>query len=390
MTTLEQLEIRALAREFAAGEIRPGAAERDAGQGIPEELLGKVAELGFLGMRIPEAEGGLGLDLPTYLVALEELAWGDPAVALTVALQNGPVAGLLLAAGSPEQRQWLSRLASGEVLGAWAVAEPETGGDLDGLAARASRDGDRWVLSGRKAWVTNGAHAGLLVVAARTGEGPSDVGLFLVPAGAPGLSAGDPLNTLGMRASQTVDLDLDGVTLPADALLGGASQGRVLLEGVALESRLGVAALGVGIARAAAEHATTYALEREQFGRPIAGFEAVREKLGGMATRIAAARALLLKAAQRVEAGVPEGAGSVLEGEDPASVSAMARLVAGETAEWVASQAVQIYGGYGYMRHYPVEKLMRDAQAVQILEGTPEVLRLRVAERVIGGMRSGG
>lgn len=390
MMTMEQLEIRALAREFAAGEIRPGAAERDAARTIPGDLLGKVAELGFLGMRVPEAEGGLGLDLPTYLVALEELAWGDPAVALTVALQNGPVAGLLQAAGSTEQRQWLPRLASGEALGAWAVAEPDSGSDLDGLGTRASRDGDGWSLAGRKAWVSHGARADVLLVAARTGEDRSEIGLFVVPAGAQGLKAGEPLNTLGMRASQTVDLELDGVRLPGDALLGGASEGRALLASVARESRLGVAALGIGIARAAAEHATTYALEREQFGRPIAGFEAVREKLGGMATRIAAARALLLKAAQQVEGAGPGGAGSVLEGDDPESVSAMARLVAGETAEWVASQAVQIYGGYGYMRHYPVEKLMRDAQAVQILEGTVEVLRLRVAERVIDEARTRG
>jgi alkylation response protein AidB-like acyl-CoA dehydrogenase len=390
MLTAEQLEIRALAREFARGEIRPGVAERDAAQAIPPELMAKVAELGFLGMRVPEAYGGLGLDLATYLMALEELAWGDPAVSLTVAIQNGPVTGLLLAAGSDEQRGWLVRLASGEALGAWAVAEPDAGGDLDGLTTRAHRDGDEWVLSGRKAWVTNGAGADLFLVATRTGEAPSDVGIFLVPAGTAGLTAGQRLNTLGMRASETVDLALDGVRLPPGALLGGASEGRALLERVAPESRLGVAALGVGIARAAAEHATTYALEREQFGQPIAGFEAVREKLGGMATRIASARALLLQAAQRVEAGAPEGVGSVLEGDDAPSVSAMARLVAGETAEWVASQAVQIYGGYGYMRHYPVEKLMRDAQAVQILEGTVEVLRLRVAERVIDEVRTGG
>lgn len=388
MLTAEQQEIRALAREFAAGEIRPGAGDRDAAQTLPDGLLEKVAELGFLGMRIPEGHGGLGLELGTYLVALEELAWGDPAVALTVALQNGPVAGALRLSGTPAASAWLPRLASGEVLGAWAVAEPETGGDLDGIDTRATRDGDAWVLEGRKAWVTNGARAGVILVAARTGPASSDLGLFLVPAGTPGLRAGPPENTLGMRASQTVELSLEDVRLPAGALLGDAAGGSGLLQAVAPESRLAVAALGVGIARAAAEHATAYALEREQFGQPIAHFEAVREKLGGMATRISAARALLMHAAGRV--GSTDPAGPVLEGGEAHSVSAMARLVAGETAEWVASQAVQIYGGYGYMRHYPVEKLMRDAQAVQILEGTVEVLRLRVADRVIDEARSRG
>lgn len=388
MLTAEQLEIRALAREFASGEIRPGAGDRDAQQTIPDELFSKLADLGFLGMRIPEADGGLGLELSTYLLALEELAWGDPAVALTVALQNGPVASALQAAGSPAAQAWLPRLASGEVLGAWAVAEPESGGEVDAVTTRAVADGDGWVLDGRKAWVTNGGRAGLVLVLARTGGLSSELGLFMVPRDAPGLGVGGQVNTLGMRASQTVDLSLEGVRLPADALLGPPTGARGILDRIAPEARLAMAALGVGMARAAAEYATTYALEREQFGQPIAHFEAVREKLGGMATRIASARALLLHAADRLSAGGERG--PVLEGGDAVSACAMARLVAGEAAEWVSSQAVQIYGGYGYMRHYPVEKLMRDAQAVQVLEGAVEVLRMQVGERVIDEVRGGG
>ena len=378
MWTTEQREIRTLAREFASGEIRPGSSEWDDARALPASLWEKLGELGFFGMQVPEAHGGLGLDTATFLVALEELAWGDAAAAFPVALHNGAVVSLLASAGSGgQQSTWLPRLASGECPGAWAVSE-SGGEDLSGIRTRAVREGDGWILSGRKSWVVMAEGAGLLVVSARTGEGPDDVGLFLVERNAQGVVVGPPANTLGLRALPMVDVTLQDVRLPDAALVGSATGGTALMEGVAASHRLGLAAIALGIARAAAEHANAYAAERTQFGQSIAGFEAVQEKLGSMATRITTARALLQHAATTGGERIP-----ALEGGDSGTAAAMARIVAGETAEWVTSQAVQIFGGYGYMRDYPVEKLMRDAQATQILGGTPEVLRLVVARAML-------
>lgn len=376
MLTAEQIEIQALAREFAGGEIRPGVLAWDAARAHPEGLREKLAELGFLGMRIPESDGGLGLDLVTFLLALEELAWGDASVAVTVARQNGPVAGLLLTAGAGEQREWLPLLASGEVLGAWGVPHP--GSDLDARPVAVERRGEEWVLSGRIPRVVDGGRAGVLVVeaSAHGEEGATD--LFLVPGDAPGLTAGERVSTLGLRALPVVPVDLAEVRVPESSRVGPPGGGRALVERLAPEALLAMAAVGIGIARAAAEHAVRYALERVQFDRPIAEFEAIREKLGGMVVRVSAARAALHQAARRVE-GVDVDPASVLEGGEAASAAAAACLAAGDAAEWVASEAVQIHGGYGYMRDYPVEKLMRDAQAVRVLEGTPDHLRLRAA-----------
>jgi len=378
MLTSEQMEIRELARDFAAGEIRQGSAEWDAARVLPGSLREKLAELGFYGMRVPESDGGLGLDRQAFLVALEELAWGDAAAALPVALHNCVVVGLLVDSGSPEQRgEWLPRLASGERLGAWAVSEG-AGEELAATTTRAVRAGDGWVLSGRKSWVVMSTPDGLLVVAARTGDDPEAVGLFLVAADTEGVVLGPPANTLGLRALPIVEVTLRDVRVPGEALVGSPDGAGALLERVGAEQRLGLAAIALGIARSAAEHATRYSRERSQFGQTIASFEAVQEKLGGMATRITATRALLHHAAS----GEP-GPAPAFEGGSLQTGAAMARLMAGETAEWVASQAVQIFGGYGYMRDYPVEKLMRDAQATQILGGTPELLRIAVARAVL-------
>ncbi len=273
MLTAEQLEIRSLAREFAAGEIRPHTAAWDEARALDDDVFAKLAELGFLGMLVPEAYGGLDLDPVTYLLVLEELAWGDAAVALSVAIQNGPVAGLLVRRGSDEQKQaWLPRLASGEVLGAFALSEAGAGSDPGRLTATAERDGDGWRLNGTKRWVTNGGRAGLVVVFARTsGEG---VGAFLVEPSADGYRVAGRETTMGLRASETATVELDGVRVGPDALVGDAGEGlSYALEALDL-GRCGIAAQAVGIARAAMEHATAYALERQQFGQPIAEFDA--------------------------------------------------------------------------------------------------------------------
>lgn len=379
MVTLndEQRELQALAREFAGAEIRPYAAAWDEQRTLDPAIFDKLAESGFLGMLVPEEHGGLGFDLPTYLAVLEEIAWGDAAVALAVAIHNGPVAYLLEKHGTDEQKMhWLPRLASGEVMGAFALSEPGTGSDASAVATRATRQGDGWELNGHKRWVTNGARAGLVVVFART----SDDGLsaFLVASDVPGYQVGEREWTMGLRASETMHLHLDQVSLPADGLLGRVDSGL----GYALEAldlgRIGIAAQAVGVGRAALEHATRYAMEREQFGRPIGRFGALQAKLADAAQRLAGGRALAYEAAA---AWTSTTNGTPRTGVDGVTAkAAIAKLAASEAATFAADEAVQIYGGYGYMRHYPVEKLLRDAKGAEIYEGTNEIMR-----RVIAG-----
>jgi hypothetical protein len=382
MPTSEQLEIQALARDFAGRELRSHGAAWDAGRALDDEIFEKLAEIGFMGMLIPGSYGGLELDLPTYLLVLEELAWGDASVALAVAIHNGPVASVLRRHGSEEQRtRWLPVLASGEALGAFALSEPEVGSDARAVATRAEREGDGWRLNGRKRWVTNGARAGLVVTFARTGE--DGVGAFLVPPDTDGYTVGGRETTLGLRASETVAVELSDVRLGADALLGDAAAGLAYALEALDVGRAGIAAQAVGIARAAMEHAAAYALEREQFGGAIARFGAIQAKLADMAHRIAAGRALAHEAGAALDAA-RNGAGHPRTGVGGVtSRAAIAKLVASEAATWVADEAIQVYGGYGYMRHYPVEKLLRDAKGTEIYEGTNEIMRKVIAREVL-------
>lgn len=375
MLTTEQREIRDMARDFVEGEIVPRAAAWDRDRAFDREVLDKLAELGFMGMLTPPAYGGLGFDAPTYLVALEEISRGDAALALTVAIQNGPVPHILLAHGSEEQKsRWLPALASGEKIAAFALSEADAGSDPSGIATRAREGDGGWDISGSKKWVTNGSRADLAIVFARTGSAGSrpPIGAFLVDTDAGGYRVGRREKTMGLCASETVSVDLEGVRVGPDRLV--ADPGRAL--GYALGAldlgRLGIGAQAVGIAQAALEHATGYARERRQFGRPIADFGAIRSSLAMMAARIAASRALVMEGAAAWEA---RGRG-VGEGLPVTARSAMAKLLATETAMLVTEEAVRIFGGYGFMREFPVEKLMRDAKGTEIYEGTSEVLRL--------------
>ena len=397
MLTTEQLEIQALAREFAEGEIRPHTARWDETRELDDGIFAKLAELGFMGMRIPEQFGGLGLDWTTYLLVLEELAWGDAAVGLSVAVHNGPVAELLLAHGSDAQKErWLPRLASGELLGAFALSEPEAGSDARSLETLAERAAGGWKLRGRKRFVTNGGRAGLVAVFARTaqpaqdGAGRAGVACFLVEPPADGYRVGDRETTMGLRASETVTIHLDGLAIGDDAVLGQPSGGFGYAMSALDVGRAGIGAQAVGIARAAFEHATAYALEREQFSHPIADFGAIQEKLAEMAARIEGARALVLSAGALLEARAQGGgAGEPDTGERTAAArAAMAKLLASRTAMWVADEAVQVFGGYGYMRDYPVEKLMRDAKGTEIYEGTSEILRVVIARELLAAARA--
>lgn len=380
MWTAEQLEIQALAPEFAEGEIRPHTSRWDREKDLDDEIFGKLGEMGFLGMRVPEEYGGLGLEFSTYLLALQELAWGDASVALSVAIHNGPVTTLLLEHGSDEQKgTFLPALASGSTLGALALSEPGSEGHADRLTMAATRSDGTWRLDGTKRWVTNGDRAGLVVVLASTEHlGESSAGAFLVPRESPGYSVVGREATMGLRASQTVSVELDGVEIGRDRVLGDPTEGFEYALEALLVSRVGIAAQAVGIAQSAFEHATDYALERHQFGQAIADFGAIQDKLAGMASRIAGARLLTHAAGAGLEGCSPStGVTSAL------AITAIAKLTAADCATWVTDEAVQVFGGYGYMRDYPVEQLMRDAKGMEIYEGTSEVLRSVIASEVL-------
>ena len=377
--TPDQLEIRALAREFAAGEIRPHAARWDADRALDPEIFSKLGEMGFMGMRIPEAFGGLDLDLSTYLMVLEELAWGDAGLALAVAIHSGPVTSLIREYGTEEQKErYLPPMALGETLAAFALSEPDAGSDAQSLQARWRKTDSGVVLNGRKKWVTNGGRAGVVLLFAR-GEDDGDISAFLVDRHLDGYSIGKREVTMGLSASETVEVDLEGVSLGTDALLGEEGSGFAYAMEAMEIGRLGVASQSLGIARAAFEHARDYAGERVQFGKALSGFQAIRFKLAEMVTRITGARALTFSAAQALEGATdPEGPG-------PGVMAAMAKLSASEAAVWTADEAVQIFGGYGYMRDYPVERLLRDAKGTEIYEGTNEIMRLVIAREAVRG-----
>ena len=344
MTTAEILEIKQLARQFAEAELRPHVEKWDHDARLDPQALAQLAELGFFGMLIPEAFGGMEFDLPTYVSVLEELAWGEPGVALTVATHSF-VADVIVRGGTDDQkRRWLEPMARGEVLACVAISEEKpaklSGGKLDG----------------QKEWVTNGSTAQLALVTAGNEA-------WLIPTDAAGYRAGERETTMGFRPLEIVSVQLDNVAVETDQRLNGDFDFTSETHGV---SRLAIAAISLGIAQAALDHAVGYADIREQFSTKLREFEGIQYKLAEMATRVEAARGLLQTAAA----------------EPSIKSSSMAKFFASETAMWVTTNAVQVYGGYGYMRDYPVEKLMRDAKATEILEGTNEIQRVLIAREL--------
>ncbi|PYP98936.1 MAG: acyl-CoA dehydrogenase [Gemmatimonadetes bacterium] len=370
--TETQRQIVELARDFARTRIEPFAAEWDRRAHFDRAVIDELGRLGFLGLSVPEEYDGMGLDTVTYLLALEEIAAADASVAVSLSIHNAIPATMLIRHGSAAQKQrWLKPMARGELLAGFAMSEAEAGSDAAALRTQAARDGEGWVLSGAKAWATNGATADLMMVMARSERG---ISAFVVPTDAPGYRPGKPEDKMGLRASNTVALALEDVRLPGEHLLGEEGAG----FGYAMEGldagRLGIAVQAVGIARRALEHAVAYCAERRQFGQPLREFEAVQFKLADMATRIEAARALVHVAATQRD-----------RGEDITTHTSMAKLFASETAMWVTTQAVQLFGGYGYMRDFPVEKLFRDAKVTEIYEGTSEIQRIIVARGLYPG-----
>ena len=370
----EQREVQRLARDFALAEIAPHAAQWDREAHFERGIVAKMGELGFLGMLIPEMYDGLGVDTVTYLLALEEIAAVDASTAVLMSVHNSLPTQMLLRWGSEEQKQrFLRPMARGEMLGAFALSEPDAGSDAAALRAQATRDGDGWILEGTKSWVTSGSCADVVLVMARTDtadnrKGARGIGAFIVTPDLPGFTVGKKEDKMGLRASPTVQLVFDGMRVPAENLLGDPSEGFIYAMQSLDNGRLGISAQSIGIARTALEESIRYSAERKQFGKAIREFEAIQFKLADMATHVTAARALLHAAAAAKDRGEPI-----------TQFSSMSKLFSSETAMYVTTEAIQIFGGYGYIKEYPVERLFRDAKVTEIYEGTSEIQRLVIA-----------
>ena len=360
-------------REFCQAKIAPLSAEYDRSGEYPREQLRGLAELGLLGATVPEAWGGAGLDSVTYALCLEEIAAADASVAVIVSVQNGLPEQMLLGYGTDVQRErYLRPLATGEALGAFCLTESSSGSDAASLRLKATRDGEGWILDGSKSWITSGNQADTYLVMARTGgAGARGVSCFIVERSAPGLSFGKPEEKLGLHAAHTTTVSFDSVRVPADSMLGQEGQGLSIALSCLDAGRIGIAMQATGIARAAFEHAARYALSREQFGRPIAENQGVSFKIADMAARIEGARLVALKAAWLKDVGQPYG-----------REASIAKLLASETAVDVTREAIQVFGGNGYSREYPVERLYRDAKITEIYEGTSEIQRVVISRSV--------
>ncbi len=369
-------EIRELIRSLAQSEIVPFVRKWDEASEFPRDVVRKLGELGLFGVLVPEAYGGAGLTYGDYIAAVEELAAAEAGLALTMAAHNSLCTNhIALFGDEPQKRRWLPALASGETLGAWGLTEPEAGSDAGGTKTVATRAGDGWVLRGSKTFTTNASVGGVAVVMARTSPGTDHRGIsaFIVPLDAKGVAIGRKEDKLGMRTSDTASVTLEECRLPADALLGREGEGFTQAMEVLDGGRISIAALGVGIARGALDAAVAYSKQRRQFARPIAQFQAIRLKLADMATATDAARLLTERAAQAKDAG-----------ESVTLVASQAKLFASETAVRVCEEAIQIHGGYGYIKDYPVEKYWRDSKLCTIGEGTSEIQRLVIARELLG------
>ncbi len=373
--TEEQQQVRHLIREFAEAEIAPHAREWDEAEHFPRELIPKLGELGVLGAIFPEEYGGAALTSLDYAIIIEELARVDPAIALTVAAHTGLCASHIFLAGTPEQRRkYLPPLARGEKLGAWGLTEATSGSDASHMRTMAVKRDGVWILNGAKNFTTNGSCADIYVVFAVTDRAQEKKGIsaFIVERGTPGLHPGRKEKKLGMRASDTAQVLLEDCPVPEENLLGELNLGFVDALRVLDGGRITIAALAVGLAQGAYEAALRYARERWAFGRPIAEFQAIQFKLADMATAIEAARLLTYHAAERKA-----------RGHRVTKEASMAKLFASEMAVRVSEEAIQIFGGYGYIRDHSVEKFWRDAKLLTIGEGTSEIQRLIIAREIL-------
>jgi butyryl-CoA dehydrogenase len=373
--TDEQQMVQALAREFADQEVRPIAAECDREARFPHATVKRMGELGLLGIAVPEKWGGGGGDAVAYVLALEEVAVACAAHAVVMSVNNSLVCDPLLKFGTPAQHErFLVPLASGKGLGCFALTEPQAGSDATNQATLARRDGDHYVLDGRKVFVTNGRECTVALVFAQAdpARGRHGISAFLVEKGTPGVVVAKVEDKLGIRASDTAELVFEGCRVPAANRLGDEGQGFSIAMTALDGGRIGIAAQAVGIGRAALEASLAYARERRSFGVPIGQHQMVQWMLADMATAVDAARLLTWRAATLKDRGQPYG---------PAA--SMAKLLASETAMRVATDAIQVHGGYGYVKDYPVERFFRDAKITQIYEGTSQIQRLVIARSVL-------
>ena len=367
--------IRDMVRDFSTKEILPHVMEWDEAQHFPRDTFSRMGELGLLGMLVPEAYGGAGLGYFEYVAAIEELASVCGAVGLSMAAHNSLCTNHILTFGTEGQKQrWLPRLASGEHIGAWGLTEAGTGSDAMRMRCTAVREGDEWVLNGTKNWITHGITAEVAVVLVRTGELLDSHGItaMVVERGTPGFRGGKKEDKLGMRASETAELVFEDCRIPAANVLGEVGEGFIQAMKILDGGRISIAALSLGIARGAFDAARNYAKQREQFGQPIAHFQGIGFKLADMAVGIEAARNLVHKACWAKE-----------NGGDVTRLGAMAKYQASEMCVQVATDAIQVFGGYGYTKEFPVEKHYRDAKLCTIGEGTSEIQKLVISRGLI-------
>lgn len=368
-------QIAQMARDFAQQQIRPHVMEWDESQEFPLHLFREMGQLGMLGVLVPEKYGGAGLGYTEYKTVIEEIAKVCGSIGLSVAAHNSLCTGHILSFGNEEQKQqYLPKLATGEWLGAWGLTEANTGSDAGNMRCTAVKEGNDWVINGTKNWITHGKTGDLAVVICRTGEPRTrnNSTAFVVERGSPGFSAGKKENKLGMRASETAEMIFDNCRIPDSQRLGEVGEGFKQAMSVLDGGRISIASLSLGIAKGAYEAALQYAQERHQFDKPIASFQAISFKLADMATEIAAAELLTLQACDRKNRKLPV-----------TREAAMAKYYASEVAVKVANDAVQIFGGYGYTKDFPVEKFYRDAKLCTIGEGTSEIQKLVISREIL-------
>ncbi|MBC7745083.1 MAG: acyl-CoA dehydrogenase [Flavobacterium sp.] len=371
----DQQMITQMVRDFAAKHIRPHVMEWDESQTFPVEVFKKLGELGLMGVLVPEEYGGSGLGYFEYVQVIVEIAKVCGSIGLSVAAHNSLCTGHILAFANEDQKsRWLPKLASGEWIGAWGLTEANTGSDAMGMNTTAVLDGDHYVINGSKNWITHGKSGNIAVVMVRTGEKGDSKGIstMVIERGTPGFSAGKKENKLGMRASETTEMIFDNCRVPIENMLGqtgeGFKQAMYILDG----GRISIAALSLGIAKGAFEASVAYSKERHQFGQPIASFQGISFKLADMATEIEAAELLIMQAADLKN-----------RGKKVTKESAMAKYFASEVCVRAATEAVQIFGGYGYTKDFPVEKFYRDSKLCTIGEGTSEIQKLVIAREVL-------
>lgn len=370
-----QLMIRDTARKFADDRVAPGAIERDETEVFPRDIVKELGELGFMGMMVPEEWGGAGLDTVSYVLAMEEISRADASVGVIMSVNNSLVCYGVNQYGTNEQKdRFLRDLASGKKLGAFALSEPEAGSDASNQRTTATKEGDSYILNGTKNWTTNGSTADLVLVMAATdrSKGAKGISAFVVEKGTAGFIVAKKEKKLGIRSSDTVSLSFEECRIPAGNRIGEEGDGFRFAMKTLEGGRIGIAAQAVGIAQASLEASTRYAKERKAFDHLLAEFQAIQFKLADMATNISAARMLTLRAASLKDANQPYG-----------TESSMAKLLASKVAVQAALEAIQIHGGYGYVREYQVERYLRDAKVTEIYEGTSEIQRIVIARALL-------